>query len=82
MGPTFRSENSRTRRHLAEFRMLEAEIAFCDDLQPLLSTMERLIKQAAGAILEDGSKEMAIVGGYYKTNLEVRKYFHSVRLIK
>ncbi|KAI9562449.1 hypothetical protein GHT06_009882 [Daphnia sinensis] len=52
MDPTFRSENSRTRRHLAEFRMLEAEIAFCSDLQPILSTIECLVKQSAKSLLE------------------------------
>lgn len=29
-GPTFRAENSHTARHLAEFWMIEPEIAFCD----------------------------------------------------
>lgn len=71
IGPTFRSENSRTRRHLAEFRMLEAEIAFCHDLRPLLSTMENLIKECARKILEDGSKDLATIGEFYKENLEV-----------
>lgn len=73
IGPTFRAENSRTRKHLAEFRMLEVELAFCHDLQPLLSIMENLIKQCARAILEDGSKDLAIVGSYYGENLEVEE---------
>ena len=29
-GPTFRAENSNTPRHLAEFWMIEPEMAFCD----------------------------------------------------
>ena len=29
-GPTFRAENSHTARHLAEFWMIEPEMAFCD----------------------------------------------------
>ncbi|MCB0680652.1 MAG: asparagine--tRNA ligase, partial [Saprospiraceae bacterium] len=29
-GPTFRAENSNTSRHLAEFWMIEPEVAFCD----------------------------------------------------
>lgn len=74
MGPTFRSENSRTRRHLAEFRMLEAEMAFCDDLHPVLTTMENLIKQSAKGVLEDGDKDLEVVGTYYKKDLKVLRH--------
>jgi asparaginyl-tRNA synthetase len=34
-GPTFRAENSNTSRHLAEFWMIEPEMAFCDLLQDM-----------------------------------------------
>ena len=51
--------------------MLEAEIAFCQDLQPLLSTMEHLTKQAATAILEHGAKDLAVVSKYNEQNIEV-----------
>jgi len=34
-GPTFRAENSRTRHHLAEFSMIEAELAFTQSLKDL-----------------------------------------------
>lgn len=51
--------------------MLEAEIAFCQNLHPLLSTMEHLTKQAASAILEHGAKDLAIVSKYNEQNLEV-----------
>ena len=40
-GPTFRAENSQTTRHLAEFNMVEPEMAFCDvfgAMEPILKT--------------------------------------------
>jgi asparaginyl-tRNA synthetase len=44
ISPTFRAERSKTHRHLSEFSMLEAEIAFCDDLEDIMSVVERSIK--------------------------------------
>ncbi|ETE61840.1 putative asparaginyl-tRNA synthetase, mitochondrial, partial [Ophiophagus hannah] len=35
-GPTFRADNSQTRRHLAEFYMVEAELFFVDTLQDIM----------------------------------------------
>ena len=42
-GPTFRAENSHTSRHLAEFWMIEPEIAFCD-LQDLFQCAEDYVQ--------------------------------------
>ena len=42
-GPTFRSENSNTTRHLAEFWMVEPEVAFCD-LNALAELAESFLK--------------------------------------
>ncbi|MBW2295386.1 MAG: asparagine--tRNA ligase, partial [Deltaproteobacteria bacterium] len=42
-GPTFRSENSNTARHLAEFWMVEPEVAFCD-LAGLADLAESFLK--------------------------------------
>lgn len=53
--------------------MLEAEVAFCQDLQPLLSTMENLTKRAATAVLEHGAKDLALVSKFYEHNIEVIK---------
>lgn len=44
LGPTFRAENSRSRLHLSEFYMLEAEIAFCDSIEKLQNVIENLLK--------------------------------------
>lgn len=50
-GPTFRAENSNTSRHLAEFWMVEPEMAFCD-LQGDLELAESLVKHIIGAVLD------------------------------
>ncbi|ORY80416.1 hypothetical protein BCR37DRAFT_359433, partial [Protomyces lactucae-debilis] len=46
LAPTFRAEKSTTSRHLAEFRMLEAELSFCE-LPDLLTVVEGIIRAAA-----------------------------------
>ena len=42
-GPTFRAENSNTSRHVAEFWMVEPEMAFCD-LEGNMDLAEEMIK--------------------------------------
>lgn len=44
-GPTFRAENSQSRRHLAEFYMVEAEISFLESLQDLMQVGAQVLKQ-------------------------------------
>lgn len=50
-GPTFRAENSNTPRHLAEFWMVEPEIAFAD-LDDLRAFAERFLKSIIADVLE------------------------------
>ena len=50
-GPTFRAENSNTTRHLAEFWMIEPEVAFMD-LDGNMDLSEDFIKSVLGYILE------------------------------
>jgi asparaginyl-tRNA synthetase len=50
-GPTFRAENSNTSRHLAEFWMIEPEMAFYD-LNANMDLAEEFIKSVLGYILE------------------------------
>jgi asparaginyl-tRNA synthetase len=57
-GPTFRAENSNTSRHLAEFWMIEPEIAFAD-LGDDATLAERLLKYIFRAVLEERPDDMA-----------------------
>lgn len=56
-GPTFRSENSNTSRHLAEFWMVEPEVAFAD-LQDNLDLAEAFVKYLIGAVLTDCREDL------------------------
>ena len=57
-GPTFRAENSNTRRHLAEFWMIEPELAFAD-LSADIDLAEAFLKGIFGTLLEERAEEMA-----------------------
>ena len=56
-GPTFRAENSNTTRHLAEFWMIEPEIAFAD-LNADADLAERFLKYIFKAILAERMDDM------------------------
>ena len=57
-GPTFRAENSNTSRHLAEFWMIEPEIAFAD-LSDDAALAEALLKYTLKAVLDERADDMA-----------------------
>jgi asparaginyl-tRNA synthetase len=57
-GPTFRAENSNTSRHLAEFWMIEPEIAFAD-LADNATLAEALLKHIFRTVLEERADDMA-----------------------
>src|SRR5216110_934126 len=57
-GPTFRAENSNTSRHLAEFWMIEPEIAFAD-LSDDATLAERLLKYILKSVLTERPDDMA-----------------------
>ncbi len=56
-GPTFRAENSNTTRHLAEFWMIEPEMAFCD-LDGNIEIAERFLRRLIEAALRESSEDM------------------------
>lgn len=57
-GPTFRAENSHTSRHLAEFWMVEPEIAFAN-LEDDAALAEDFLKHCINAVLEERADDMA-----------------------
>lgn len=57
-GPTFRAENSNTARHLAEFWMVEPEIAFAD-LEDLADLAEDFLKSVVTTVLKECADDMA-----------------------
>lgn len=56
-GPTFRAENSNTSRHLAEFWMIEPEMAFYD-LDANMDLAEDFIKSVLGYVLENCHEDL------------------------
>jgi asparaginyl-tRNA synthetase len=56
-GPTFRAEKSKTRRHLAEFWMVEPEVAFLE-LDGDMSLAEDLLAFVVGRVLETRREEL------------------------
>jgi asparaginyl-tRNA synthetase len=59
-GPTFRAENSNTTRHLAEFWMIEPEVAFMD-LDGNMDLSEDFIKSVLGYVLEHCKDDLAFL---------------------
>ena len=59
-GPTFRAENSNTTRHLAEFWMIEPEIAFAD-LAEDARVAEEFLKYLFRAVLEERQDDLAFL---------------------
>lgn len=59
-GPTFRAENSNTSRHLAEFWMIEPEVAFMD-LAGNMDLAEDFMKSVINYVLENNTDDLAFL---------------------
>ncbi|RVT47319.1 asparagine--tRNA ligase [Rheinheimera sediminis] len=57
-GPTFRAENSNTTRHLAEFWMIEPEVAYAE-LKDVAQLAEDMLKFVFKAVLDERADDMA-----------------------
>ncbi|MCB1575265.1 MAG: asparagine--tRNA ligase [Xanthomonadales bacterium] len=92
-GPTFRAENSNTARHLAEFWMIEPEIAFAD-LEENARVAEELLKFVFKTVLEERPDDMAFFAervektavsrleGFIKAPFERIDYTDAVEILK
>ena len=67
-GPTFRAENSNTTRHVAEFWMLEPEMAFCD-LEQNMDHGEELIKYLTNYVTQHCGEDLALFTKFVDKNL-------------
>ncbi|MDO5510336.1 MAG: asparagine--tRNA ligase [Weeksellaceae bacterium] len=63
-GPTFRAENSNTSRHLAEFWMIEPEVAF-NDLDDNMDLAEEFLKYTIGYALEHCKDDLEFLAERY-----------------
>lgn len=67
-GPTFRAENSNTSRHLAEFWMIEPEMAFCD-LECNMALATDLLKFVLRDVLENCVEDLALCNKFIEKGL-------------
>ncbi len=67
-GPTFRAENSHTSRHLAEFWMLEPEMAFCD-LRGNMRLAEELLKYLLDDVITNCGEDLNLFNKFIEKGL-------------
>ncbi|MFO0415351.1 MAG: asparagine--tRNA ligase, partial [Bacteroidota bacterium] len=67
-GPTFRAENSNTARHLAEFWMIEPEMAFYD-IHDNMDLAEDMLKYLVGYALEKCKSDLEFLNNMYDKEL-------------
>jgi len=67
-GPTFRAENSHTSRHVAEFWMVEPEMAFCN-LEGNMDLAEEMIKFLINFVLNECKEDIELFAKYVDKTL-------------
>lgn len=92
-GPTFRAENSNTSRHLAEFWMVEPEIAFAG-LNEICALSQGLLRHLCKTVLEDCADDMEFFNAFVspgcierlhhiaQTDFEIMSYSEAIKVLK
>ena len=70
-GPTFRSENSNTSRHMAEFWMIEPEMAYAD-VHDNMDVSEKFVKSVLIDVLKNCDEDMQLFFNYVDKDLQAR----------
>jgi len=70
-GPTFRAENSQTSRHLAEFWMIEPEMAFAD-IHDAMDNCEGMVRQVATVAMSECPDDLNFFSKFYEKQLKQR----------
>lgn len=71
-GPTFRADNSQSRKHLAEFYMVEAELSFAESLQDIMQVMEDLFKKVTNVVLSRCPHDVELFHKYVAPGQEAK----------
>jgi asparaginyl-tRNA synthetase len=92
-GPTFRAENSNTSRHLAEFWMVEPELAFAD-LNDICNLSQDMLKYVLKAVLDERADDMEFFNQFVEpgcierlenivnSSFEVMTYSDAIEVLK
>ena len=81
-GPTFRAENSNTSRHMAEFWMVEPEMAFCD-LAEDMDNAEAFIKHVTAVVLNNCASDIGLFARFVdKTLLQTLEHIAASEFIR
>lgn len=92
-GPTFRAENSNTKKHAAEFWMLEPEVSFYN-LNEIITLADKMLKQVITKTIEkhpdefkflddkSGNKLLDSINSYINNNLKIVDYKDAIKILK
>lgn len=92
-GPTFRAENSNTSRHLAEFWMVEPEIAFAG-LSDLCDLSQSMLRYLCKVVLEERADDMDFFNQFVapgciervehiaESNFEIMTYTDAIKILE